>query len=153
MTQADKSLIQPVLPAALETPYSHSIINGFVKSLFGLMHVSQRLVFYRQKYRHFDWYPRARRSPSIDIYRGQSALSQRVAFEIYRDLSLPCFRRLERDETICSWSRNREDAGIKCLNVFRIKSLCQFLYRHDAAARIQRISAHPPSAPLLPSTV
>ena len=60
--------------AGLSYPHSHSIINGFGKSLFGLIHIPQWLALYRQKYRHIDWGPRAQRSSSIDIYRGQSAL-------------------------------------------------------------------------------
>ncbi|WP_276659953.1 hypothetical protein, partial [Thauera aminoaromatica] len=45
--------------------------------------------FYRHPYRHLDWDTQAQLSPSIDIYRGQSALPRWPAFEIYRHLSAP----------------------------------------------------------------
>ena len=44
---------------------------------------------YRQMYRHFEWDPLAQLSPSIDIYREQSARPRWPAFEIYRHPSSP----------------------------------------------------------------
>jgi hypothetical protein len=38
--------------------------------------------------RHFDWDPQAQHSPSIDIYRRQSALPRWPPFEIYCELPL-----------------------------------------------------------------
>ncbi|MFO1206306.1 MAG: hypothetical protein U1E63_11360 [Burkholderiales bacterium] len=46
--------------------------------------------------------PRAQLSPSIDIYRGPSALRQWLAFEMYCDLSLLCMRSLGRKRANCS---------------------------------------------------
>jgi hypothetical protein len=51
-------------------------------------HVEPRW-FYRQMYRHFEWDPLAQLSPSIDIYREQSARPRWPAFDIYRHLSAP----------------------------------------------------------------
>jgi len=55
-----------------------------------LIRLAQRvesLWFCRQMHRHFERHPLAQLSPSIDIYREQSALPQWPAFEIYRQLS------------------------------------------------------------------
>jgi hypothetical protein len=57
--------------------------------------------FSRQMYRHFEWDPLAQLSPSIDIYREQSARPRWPAFEIYRGLSILRTRSLTRKQTIC----------------------------------------------------
>ncbi|MGB2815909.1 MAG: hypothetical protein WBC37_01665 [Burkholderiaceae bacterium] len=76
-----------LVPLAHRVNHSHSIINSFGKLLIGLMQTPQRLHAYRQNYRHFERDPLAQLSPSIAIYREQSARPQYSAVEVYRDLS------------------------------------------------------------------
>jgi len=52
-------------------------------------------------YRPFERDPLAQLSPSIDIYREQSARPRWLAFEIYRGLSIFRTRSLTREQTIC----------------------------------------------------
>lgn len=73
---------------------------------------------YRQMYRHFEWHPLAQLSPSIEIYREQSARPRWLAFEVYRGLSILRTRSLTREQTIGPSRRDQEDLGIK-----RVKSL------------------------------
>jgi len=78
-------------------PLNHQRLLQAVDSLG--QHVEPRW-FYRQMYRHFEWDPLAQLSPSIDIYREQSARPRWPAFEIYRGLSIRRTRSLTREQTI-----------------------------------------------------
>ncbi len=109
--------VWPVPHSPLLTPYSHSNMIGFGKPLFGLGALIPAPNFYRQNYRHFDKHPPPRRSPSIDIYREQSALPQWPAFEMYRDLSLLFMRIFECRSHSLVRHGTQTYAGIKCLNV------------------------------------
>lgn len=82
--------------------HSHSIMNGSCKAVDWLEEHLERRCFYRQKYRHLEWDPLTQLSPSIDIYREQSAFPQWSAFAVYRDLSLLCMRSAGREPTKCS---------------------------------------------------
>jgi hypothetical protein len=97
--------------------------------------------FYRHPYRHFDWDPQAQHSPSIDIYRGQSALPRWPAFGIYRDPSFVCMRSPGCERTNCSCRLNQEDTGIRSLTGCRIHTLWQSFCRRYAAARKIRASS------------
>jgi hypothetical protein len=78
-------------------PLNHQRLLQAVDSLG--QHVGPRWL-YRQMYRHFEWDPLAQLSPSIDIYREQSARPRWPAFEIYRGLSIRRTRSLTREQTI-----------------------------------------------------
>ena len=134
------------------SPYSHSIINSFAKSLSGLMLISQRRVFYRQKYRHFEWHPRAQLPSSIDIYRKPSALPQSLAFEIYRGQSLCCMRSRRWKQPLGHSSRERQGSGIRWHNLLSHRVFVADFLPSRRRRTSSAISAHPPSAPLLPST-
>lgn len=108
---------------------------------------------YRRRYRHFDWDPRAQHSPSIDIYRGRSALPPSLAVEIYRDLSLRCMRSRTWKQPCGPLSRARASAGIRRHKVLSHRVfLPNFLPSRRRRTGVA-ISARPPSPPLFPSTV
>ena len=147
----DATRLETAPPGCL-APYSHSIINSFGKSLSGLMLISRRRVSYRQKYRHSDWDPRAQLPPSIDIYREPSALSQSLAFEIYRDLSLRCMRSRRWKQPLGHSSRERQGSAIKWHNVLSHRVFVAILLPSRRRRMGAAISARPPSLPLPLST-
>jgi hypothetical protein len=79
-------------------PLNHQRLLQAIDSLG--QHVEPRW-FYRQMYRHFEWDPIAQLSPSIDIYREQSARPRWPAFEVYRGLSILRTRSLTRQQATC----------------------------------------------------
>jgi hypothetical protein len=67
-------------------------------------------------YRHFEWDPLAQLSPSIDIYREQSALPRWPDFEIDRDRSTPKTAVNVIDARACRSSSTPRVAGIEHVN-------------------------------------
>jgi hypothetical protein len=106
-----------VLDLHLQGNHSHSIINGFGKSLFDLMHVSNPCGSTVRSFAIWSAIPERsvhHRSTSMKNSRRfhNGLLSRSIA--IY---SLLCMRSLEREQTICCWRSIQEDLGIEYLNV------------------------------------
>jgi hypothetical protein len=138
-------------PVGLAT-YSHSIINGSCKPLIRLVDASNRAGFTVRCTATSSGIPSRsfhHRSTSIENSRRFHNTQLSRSIEIYRVFA--------RDFSGVSGVAARrevikEASASNDISCCRIASLWQFFYRHAAAAVALHVSAHPSSAPWLPST-
>jgi hypothetical protein len=138
---------QPILPIDLDR-YRSSANDPYSLG----QHVERRCS-YRQMYRHFGvGSPRAA-SPSIDIYREPSARPRWPAFEIYRGQSRLRKRFVWREGSPRSARSDHRDVGTKGLKLLSHRVFRATFLPSRRSGSEAKVSAHPPSAPRLPSTV
>ena len=151
---------QPILPIDLDrhvspgrAPYSHSIINGSCKPLIRLADASNLAGFTVRCTATSSGIPSRsfhHRSTSIGKSRRFHNTQLSRSIEIYRVFA----RDSSSVRRLLAWREVIEGMpASKALSCCRIESLGHFFYRHDAPARKRKVSAHPPSAPRLPSMV